>query len=57
MPFISPKDEPFLVTHSLPRSPSVIRGEQIGRQPDQVDMAIGRDHVVFHFLSSERARR
>src|SRR6516164_10468773 len=26
MPFISPKVEPFLVTHSLPRGPSVTNG-------------------------------
>ncbi len=25
-----------------------VRGKQIGRQPDQIDMAIGRDHVVSH---------
>jgi hypothetical protein len=67
MPFISPKDEPFMVTpraalavgdegHAALQRRRCIRGEQVGRQPDRIDMAIGGDHVVFHFLSSRQTR-
>src|SRR5438046_8482089 len=30
-----------------------VLGEEVGRQPDQVDMAIGGDDVVFHGRSSK----
>ena len=48
------------LTHSGPFGPSItwgmrslsaaeaLAGEQVGRQPDQIDMAIGGDDVVFH---------
>jgi hypothetical protein len=27
-----------------------VGGEEVGRQPDQIEVAVGRDHVVFHFF-------
>ena len=60
MPFTRPNLAPLADTHSGPFGPSTtcgmrslncgrgVLGEEIGRQPDQVDMAIGGDDVVFH---------
>ena len=60
MPFTRPnlaplRADPFRSLRSVDRrracGPSARRrvlGEQVGRQPDQVDMAVGGDDVVFH---------
>ena len=37
------------VGHAVLHCGRGIGGEQIGRQPDQIDMAVGRDHIVFHW--------
>ena len=36
------------IGHALLERGGGVGGEQVGRQPDHIDMAIGRDDVVFH---------
>jgi hypothetical protein len=40
--------------HPLLELAGSLRGEEIGRQPDHVEMAIGRDTLVVHLLRSLR---